>query len=866
MSYTKNPLKENPSGFLYSKGKESVDGSIRLSINPFTGITRIEKREAGIWKPASFEVDSSSVWVGPSVGIGGVGSHLITENPDGLFHLFAHNDFDGELTTCDAKIINAYQFIVRDVIVSDDSGEWIGKAYAYNYPSPDHRMLRKAYYKTGSTPATSPVRLQVWKGFDDTGPLIFDQTYFDGIFINNTEVIVIANGFVEFEKDINYYVMLSSEENFSLRTTFDQEFPWSAGDVSLVREDDMLEAIPYEDGETYNKDQWAIQGKKIYICNVTGAQTGTFASNSDKWDLLSTEIGDVLKSVIDPTGKNSDAFSMANMDETTTKKVLTNTERSEIAANTSKLSGIQAGAQVNQSDSQIKSQYENNSNTNAFVDAEKSKLASLESSKFLGEFISKAALESTHPSPDIGQYANVDAGAGNDVQRYVWDDNDSKYVLQLGESTILTDSQIKQQYEANPDTNPFTDSNKSKLNGIEAGAESNVQSDWDQSDTGADDYIKNKPATASADMEKSVYDQNDNGVVDNSEKLEGQDSSYHLSRSNHTGSQPASTINDFDTEVSNNSAVSINTAKRTYPLADENKLSGIEALAEVNQTDSEIKTQYENNANTNSFTDAEKSKVSALESSKFLGEFVSLVALQTAHPSPVVGSYANVDQGIGQDVVRYVWDNDDSVYVLQLGESTILTDAQIKTQYENNPDTNDFTDSEESKLLGVEALAEVNQSDSEIKSQYEANSNTNAYTDAEESKLLGIEAGAEVNVPATSADINATSYTTTTSTSDELINGMASTPGAGNYIAFFSSSWENDNTETMCLSIYINGVKDEASERRYYVDGSIPDTPLPVATQVTVNGLGDGEVIDVRWRTTNGTAKMHQRKLTILKL
>lgn len=34
---------------------------------------------------------------------------------------------------------------------------------------------------------------------------------------------------------------------------------------------------------------------------------------------------------------------------------------------------------------------------------------------------------------------------------------------------------------------------KTKLDGIEAGAEANVQSDWDQSDTTADDFIKNKP-------------------------------------------------------------------------------------------------------------------------------------------------------------------------------------------------------------------------------------------------------------------------------------------------------------------------------------------------------------------------------------
>lgn len=42
-------------------------------------------------------------------------------------------------------------------------------------------------------------------------------------------------------------------------------------------------------------------------------------------------------------------------------------------------------------------------------------------------------------------------------------------------------------------TNDFTDADESKLDGIEAGAQVNVQADWTQSDTTADDYIKNKP-------------------------------------------------------------------------------------------------------------------------------------------------------------------------------------------------------------------------------------------------------------------------------------------------------------------------------------------------------------------------------------
>lgn len=43
-------------------------------------------------------------------------------------------------------------------------------------------------------------------------------------------------------------------------------------------------------------------------------------------------------------------------------------------------------------------------------------------------------------------------------------------------------------------TNDYTDAEKTKLAGIAAGADVNVQSDWNQTNSSADDYIKNKPS------------------------------------------------------------------------------------------------------------------------------------------------------------------------------------------------------------------------------------------------------------------------------------------------------------------------------------------------------------------------------------
>ncbi len=70
------------------------------------------------------------------------------------------------------------------------------------------------------------------------------------------------------------------------------------------------------------------------------------------------------------------------------------------------------------------------------------------------------------------------------------------------------------------------------------------------------------------------------------------------------------------------------------------------------------------------------------------------------------------------------------------------TDAEIKTAYENNADTNAFTDALLTKLNGIETSATADQSDSEIKTAYENNSDTNAFTDALQTKLNGVASSA----------------------------------------------------------------------------------------------------------------------------
>lgn len=67
-------------------------------------------------------------------------------------------------------------------------------------------------------------------------------------------------------------------------------------------------------------------------------------------------------------------------------------------------------------------------------------------------------------------------------------------------------------------SNDYTDAEKTKLASVASGAEANVQSDWSQSDSSADDYIKNKPTIPTVPSNVSAFT-NDAGYLTEHQSL-----------------------------------------------------------------------------------------------------------------------------------------------------------------------------------------------------------------------------------------------------------------------------------------------------------------------------------------------------------
>lgn len=142
--------------------------------------------------------------------------------------------------------------------------------------------------------------------------------------------------------------------------------------------------------------------------------------------------------------------------------------------------------------------------------------------------------------------------------------------------TISLDSDVVIDPDYHHTDNNFTDGDKSKLDGIEAGAEKNVQSDWLQNNVAADDYIKNRPdlsqyATQSqiTQLETDISGKADKVANATAGNLAGLDATGNLTDS---GVSPTNLVHDPNYVHTD----------YNFTYVYKNKIDGIEAGAQQN--------------------------------------------------------------------------------------------------------------------------------------------------------------------------------------------------------------------------------------------------------------------------------------------
>lgn len=335
--------------------------------------------------------------------------------------------------------------------------------------------------------------------------------------------------------------------------------------------------------------------------------------------------------------------------------------------------------------------------SNDFTSAEKAKLASLESSHFRGTFNSYAALVAGATSPMAGDYADVDE-VGASALRYIWDATEVEWVTGSEEPTPLTAAQIKTLYESNPDTNAFTDTEKTKLAGLFNYDDSALVSSIADLEANKVDVEIGKGLSANdfTDALKAKLDGVATGATANATDA------FLLDRTNHTGAQAISTVTGLQAAI-DNLVVKV-TGKQLstedYTTAEKAKLAGIAVNATANDTDANLKNRS-NHTGTQAISTVSGLQT-ALDGKTSISD--STITTTTTYSS---SKLETVFTAFSDELDGIVTTFTNSVNTLDADKVDKVTGFGLSS--------NDYTSTEKTKLAGIAAGATVNSTDAALR-------------------------------------------------------------------------------------------------------------------------------------------------------
>lgn len=315
----------------------------------------------------------------------------------------------------------------------------------------------------------------------------------------------------------------------------------------------------------------------------------------------------------------------------TTDDITEGTAKFTTQADIDKLAGIEANATADQTDLEIKTAYENNANTNAFTDAEQTKLVGIDSGATANStdvtLLNRANHTGTQTLSTIS-----DAGALAAKNTIATGDVDNNAITTAKLEQIATKSILGRTSASTGDieeidiaTTLKTDLNLTSTD-VGLGNVNNTSDAAKPISTATQTALDAKLAKASNLSDVT----NRQTSLDNLTDVANATNEYILTKDTATGNAVfkaapggaggtnlsigtiTGTTLDINSDTGNDATIPAATLSNAGLLtsSDKAKLNGVEANATADQTDAEIKTAYENNADTNAFTDAEKTNLS----------------------------------------------------------------------------------------------------------------------------------------------------------------------------------------------------------------------------------------------------------------
>lgn len=359
-------------------------------------------------------------------------------------------------------------------------------------------------------------------------------------------------------------------------------------------------------------------------------------------------------------------------------------------------------------------------------------------------------------------------------------DSDTKYGLSINGHTVALVAGGSDSSVTVPDN--FTTEYETKLNGIEAGAEVNVQSDWNVTDATSDAYIKNKPTIPSAVQPTTTTPKMDGTASVGSEAKYARGDHVHptdTSRASQSDFNSLSSevldvksvVTDLETAVANkvDKVTGKGLSTNDFTTAEKNKLSRIADGAEINQH----AFSYVKVSGTDTVIEADSSKDSLVLSAgsniaitpdatndKVTIAFNGTIpTLQNNFGIVKVGS-TNVEADTTRDTLELVAGSNVTLTPDATNDKiTIASLHPTYTTFTGKPPVNQtpsFGDIVTISQISQSASGQVSGTDRTVKIPDDVVTSTDdgLMSSDDKNKLDGIESGAEVNV---NADWNATS-------------------------------------------------------------------------------------------------------------
>lgn len=280
-----NITQSNYTNIVYISGDETTEDSIRLAITE-DGIAKVQKLTNTTWQDTGIRLSGESLYLGRDLSITAFGNTIGSEsNSSRVKHLVLQNRYD-DTGSGEIVVPKLSSKIIKEIVQSNEDGSSIGTEYSYTFTVSESIIVDKIYYKFGDiVPASSELNIIVYNGIDDTGDKYFEQKLPACFCLANSECEIELSGGLGYNKNQNIFIKITSEENFEIITNLSGTSPYRAYDYwSLVLDSSM--SAPLWSAKDWSENDWCIDSGFIYVCNTTGAQSGSFASNIVRWDKL----------------------------------------------------------------------------------------------------------------------------------------------------------------------------------------------------------------------------------------------------------------------------------------------------------------------------------------------------------------------------------------------------------------------------------------------------------------------------------------------------------------------------------------------------------------------------------------------------